>query len=211
MLVYAFSLGACCTAVAYLYVLKRPYSWRHLVLKPSAMFFIILLAATKLPAAGVYGWLVLIALLFSVVGDVFLVLPSNHFLQGLIAFFIAHIFYVIAFPAPWRLDALDPPALLSTIALVALAASYYALLAPGANKEGGRGLQFAVILYIAVISLMVWRAVLSGNPLIIVGSLLFYVSDALLAWNRFVKSVSWGDYGVMVTYYSAQYLFTLSL
>jgi len=58
---------------------------------------------------------------------------------------------------------------------------------------------------------MVVCACATGRPLAIAGALLFYASDATLAWNRFVERHEYGDTAVMVTYHLAQMLLVLSL
>ena len=58
---------------------------------------------------------------------------------------------------------------------------------------------------------MVVCALADGNPLAIVGALLFYSSDALIAWNRFVRPLVVAPVLIMVTYHLAQAAFVLSL
>jgi len=41
--------------------------------------------------------------------------------------------------------------------------------------------------------------------IITVGAILFYISDSILALNKFIKPIPNAQLGVMVTYYSAQY------
>ena len=45
----------------------------------------------------------------------------------------------------------------------------------------------------------------------VVGAGLFYVSDALIAWNRFVAETRHGRVAIMVTYHLAQMGLVLSL
>ena len=65
--------------------------------------------------------------------------------------------------------------------------------------------------YVAAIVTMVVLAVNVGVMAAAVGAVLFLVSDTLLAWNRFVRPVRFGDVGVHVTYHLAQGLLVLSL
>lgn len=209
MLVNILSVGVLLSGVSYLFALraKKPV-WRY-ILKPGTMLWIIGLALVGLPDSGSIGWLILIGLLFSIAGDIFLMLPSDRFIQGLSSFFVAHVLYVIAFSQlPFTLDI---NAWIYAAILLVIASAYYALLFSPVREQGGIKLQIAVGLYILIISWMVWQALLTGQELLIAGALLFYLSDAILAWNRFKKKLAWGDYGVMITYYSAQYLLALSL
>ncbi|RYE54560.1 MAG: lysoplasmalogenase [Sphingobacteriales bacterium] len=49
----------------------------------------------------------------------------------------------------------------------------------------------------------------SSFEMIMIGALFFYVSDALLAINRFVTFFSLANLAIMVTYMIAQYLITM--
>ena len=66
--------------------------------------------------------------------------------------------------------------------------------------------QFAgpVLVYILVISAMVASAIGSLIPAAIAGSVLFYVSDALNAWSRFIREYEWGRLAIIVTYHLGQ-------
>lgn len=178
--------------------------WRYL-LKPGTLCLIIALAATGLPEARLYGYLILAGLLCSVAGDIFLVMPADRFLPGLAAFFAAHLCYVAAFtpagPFTWPDGA-------AALALAAAGLFMYGRLKPRV-EEGG--LRLPVLLYLTVISTMLLRAVLTDNPVLIGGALLFYLSDAILAWNRFIRTFPWADLAVMTSYFAAQYLIALSL
>jgi uncharacterized membrane protein YhhN len=68
-----------------------------------------------------------------------------------------------------------------------------------------------VIAYIGVISVMVISAIGTGNPWAIAGGLLFYASDALIAWNRFLEPQPWGRLAIIVTYHLGQIGLVLSL
>ena len=43
------------------------------------------------------------------------------------------------------------------------------------------------------------------------GALLFFYSDAILAWNRFVTPLAWGRFANMVAYHCGQALLVVSL
>jgi hypothetical protein len=62
-----------------------------------------------------------------------------------------------------------------------------------------------------VISAMVVVAYASGGAFAIVGATLFYVSDALIGWTRFVKPIPRGRLVIMVTYHLGQAGLVLSL
>jgi len=68
-----------------------------------------------------------------------------------------------------------------------------------------------VIAYSAVFMVMVTSAGGTGSGIALGGALLFFYSDALLAWNRFVKPVGWGRFVNIIAYHSGQALLVLSL
>lgn len=182
-------------------------SWRYL-LKAGTLFLIIALAATGLPEAGLYGYLVLAGLCFSVLGDIFLVMPADRFLPGLVSFFLAHLCYIAAFGAVRPITWADA---LVALGLMAVGLLFFWRLKPGVVERGGPGLVMPVALYVTVIPVMLLRAVLTGSPLAMAGAGLFYLSDAILAWDRFVRPFPGADLGVMATYFSAQYLIALTV
>ena len=72
----------------------------HLVLKPIPMAVAMLFVAVRANSAGGVArndLLLLAALLFSLGGDVFLMLPGNYFIPGLASFLVAHLFYIALF------------------------------------------------------------------------------------------------------------------
>lgn len=201
------SLATAASAGAYLVGLKMRNRTIKYLLKPGTMLLIIALASVG--ATSGRDWVVVVGLLFSLVGDVFLMLPQDYFVPGLGSFLIAHVLYVGAFGAAG--PPLSAGKAVLAAALAAIAFLVYLRLRPGVQRAGGSGLTTAVAVYVAVITLMVWRAFGTGSLLVILGALLFYVSDALLAWNRFAFRFAWAEYGVMATYFAAQYLLALSL
>ncbi|HYF44952.1 MAG TPA: lysoplasmalogenase [Acidimicrobiales bacterium] len=142
-----------------------------------------------------------IGLLLSLAGDVFLMLPSDRFLPGLISFFLAHVAYVVGFAIA------DPEPVLLLVGVLVVAAGMVFVGRPlVARVRSGDQSDMAVpvMAYMAVISLMVVFAIGNGNPFGIAGALLFYASDATLGWNRFVEPTSHGRLAVMATYHLGQ-------
>src|SRR5256885_17204381 len=77
------------------------YQNRRLTLylfKPLTIVFIILIALqSKHPTSGFYRYAIIAGLCLSLVGDLFLMLPSDRFIQGLVSFLVAHLCYIAAF------------------------------------------------------------------------------------------------------------------
>ena len=155
---------------------------------------------------------VLSALFFSLGGDIALMFQEKRkaFTIGLGLFLVAHICYVVVFIFLGRFSAGD---ILSTVILLAVGAGFYRFIQRNLGKMKG-----PVIGYILVISVMVSRAistlsspVLSGKQavMIILGALLFYFSDMILALNRFWKPWKYHRIGLAL-YYGGQLLLALA-
>ncbi len=76
--------------------------------------------------------------------------------------------------------------------------------ARGAASSGGARLAGPVVVYMVVISAMVVSAVAAGPWLAGAGAVLFFVSDGLIAWNRFVAPLRRAPVAIMVTYHLGQ-------
>src|SRR3546814_13125196 len=68
-----------------------------------------------------------------------------------------------------------------------------------------------VVAYMCVISAMVASAIGTGHITAIAGATSFYVSDALIAWNRFIDETPHARVAIMVTYHAAQFGLVISL
>src|SRR4051794_39441235 len=139
------------------------------------------------------------ALVFSLAGDVFLMLPRDLFVAGLAAFLVGHVCYVAGF---WSQDA---PAV---AAFVVAAVIVVAVLAPVLVRIVGavRGTPdlVPVTTYSIVIAVMLASAIASGNVVAAVGAALFVASDSMIAWNRFVRPFPAAGVAIMVTYHLGQ-------
>jgi len=181
------------------------------VFKPLTTFLIIVLAAS-LPAepAGSYRLAILLGLVLSLVGDVILMLPGDHFVAGLAAFLLTHLAYLAAFTSEAALAAVP-----ATFLLFAIAEAPILLVAwPSLHRR----LRLPVLAYAAVLGAMaaqaLTRAVLFPLPPAIaaaIGAALFAVSDSALVYNRFVRPFRLSPLLVLTTYYIAQTLIALSV
>ncbi len=150
----------------------------------------------------------LVALVFSLAGDVFLMLPSDRFVPGLASFFVGHVAYIIGLQS-FETSTLG---LVVGVAVVLVAIPILGLRIVAAVRAGDEPELLApVVAYMAVISAMVVSASATGNPVAVTGAVSFYASDALIAWTRFVTDFRWGRVAVMVTYHLAQVGLVLSL
>ena len=176
--------------------------------KPATMLALIAVAASLgVASPGQQRWFI-IALAFGVLGDVFLMLPRNLFLPGLAAFLVGHLAYLAGFLA----SGLEPIRIVVYTAVVILPA---AVLLPGLIQgillRRQRLLVPPVLVYSLVITTMVGAALGSGRPLAMVGGLLFYASDTLIGYNRFVTQRAWMPLAIIVTYHLGQAGLVLSM
>ena len=187
--------------------LGRP--WLVYVFKPLTMVWVIALAVQADGATTpLYVGLVIAGLLFSLTGDVFLMLPSDRFVQGLASFLVAHLFYVVAFASDG--GAAGPPLALLPYAVAGGLA--YAWLRPGLGRMG-----LPVACYVVAICAMAGFALARwlgapgpGTLLALVGASLFVISDAVLAANRFRTPFSAAQALILSTYFAGQCLIALS-
>lgn len=184
-----------------------------LVAKPTTLVLLIL-AALALDAEDptVRIWFV-IGLVLSLAGDVFLMLredsdlPIPPFLLGLGAFLLGHVAFVIGM----SIDRDSWAFVVIGVLVVAAAGGIVAPRIVAGVRTTSPELVAPVLAYMTVISLMVVAAFGRGVAAGIVGALLFYASDAILAWNRFVRPSRVLQVAVMVTYHLAQLGLVLSL
>jgi uncharacterized membrane protein YhhN len=176
--------------------------------KPLVIVFLMAVAASvDVSDPSVRNWF-LVALVCSLAGDVFLMLPRNLFVAGLAAFLLAHLAYI----AGMWVDGVSALPFALGLAAVGLAFMIVGGRIRDAVKAGDNAaMATPVTAYMAVISLMVASAVGTEDGLAVLGAALFYCSDALIAWRRFVKPRSWHALTIMVTYHAAQAGLTLSL
>lgn len=141
---------------------------------------------------------------FCLIGDATL----HWFLIGLAVFFIGHVFYTIGFLKQWRFSL---PRSLVAVPLILFAVWIGYQLVNNLQTDGQTALIIPVIAYIGIIMLMAFTAVMTGNRWAILGSILFIISDSILAWNMFISSFTAANEVIMLTYYGAQFLIAHSL
>ena len=183
--------------------------WRRLeyVAKPLVLVAVIVAAVSLHPAdAWRRDWFVA-AFVLSLAGDVLLMLPADLFAAGLGAFLGAHAAFIGGLRA-WTAPAWAIALALAVVAAVgAVPAARVAL----AVRRSTPSLLGPVVVYMGAISLMVASAGAAGAVLATAGASLFWSSDLLIAWDRFVRPLAHGRLAVMVTYHLAQGLLLLSL
>lgn len=153
----------------------------------------------------------------SLAGDIFLMLRRERlFLAGLVAFLLVHVCYVMGFNStmpPW----------LSLIVLIPIAgtgAVLFRRLAQGLRERGRGRMLVPVAVYSVVISVMLFSAWATlfrpawgvvRSSLAVIGGSLFFISDSMLAWDRFVRSFPRARLWVHVTYHMGQVALAASI
>lgn len=179
------------------------------ILKPLTTILIIILAYTLDPTYSIlYKNLLIIGLIFSLMGDIFL-MSERFFLPGLISFLCTHLLYIGVF----HVETVTTHMVWIGIPLIIIGVVFYKFLFSYLGK-----LKIPVFIYLSVIVLMGWQAIqlnaywgTTSTLFAMVGSILFMVSDASLALNRFVKPLPQVQLIVLGTYYLAQWCIASSI
>lgn len=151
---------------------------------------------------------VMAALFFSWVGDILLMFQSKNsifFLLGLSSFLLAHVCYIIFFHGVRIKENIK-----SNLWLLFIVVVYYAALISMLSPYLGE-MKLPVRIYGIVISFMFMLAMhmlfIKNKPAgkwMMVGALLFVVSDSVLAINKFYLSFEFAGIIIMLTYALAQ-------
>jgi uncharacterized membrane protein YhhN len=156
-------------------------------------------------------YLVLLALLLSWAGDIFLMLEPESpgwFMAGLASFLLAHLVYIAVF---LRLRKRQPVPVATNYLLLAVICIYTILLLMVVLPHTGQ-LQIPVAIYALTIAVMVataGHAFGTSTPAArfycLGGAVLFILSDSMLAINRFVHPFPLAGAAVMLSYGLAQF------
>ena len=180
------------------------------IFKPLTMILILLIAMKNgQPDPSHYSWLIIGGLVFCLIGDIFLMLPSDCFVAGLISFLIGHIVYISAFTIGKEFSL----TLWLLIPFMIYGALMYRILFPTLHE-----MKIPVFVYTVVIVVMAWQAwerwyVFRENPALYasVGAVFFLASDSVLAFNRFRKEFRHAHVFILSTYFLAQWMIALSV
>ena len=198
------------TAAAVLIAILLKVPMLYLVAKPLLMITLLtyFISASK----GYPGWrvLVVLALMFSWGGDVFLMM-DDMFVAGLASFLVAHIFYIIAYQKTGAAKGKIKPLDLAAFALYGIALIW--ILYPGLGDMVVPVMAYALVL----LTMGVWAhkrrgaTVIASFRYVSAGVILFVISDSLIAVNKFAFDVPAERLLVMSTYMAAQFLIVQGL
>lgn len=163
-----------------------------------------------LPVLGLAAWLwtrvrtgpgprLAAGMALGALGDFLLASPAL-FLAGMAAFFAQHALYISVFLPECELR---PARLPWVLALVLAACGLFAVLFPHLGA-----LTWPVLIYSLALLAMAVTATLRRSPALTVafGATLFFASDAVLAFNRFVTRLPAAGIAILGTYYAGQLL-----
>lgn len=168
------------------------------IAKPAVMVVLFVYLWTSIGLAGAALWFGL-GILFSLVGDVLLLWLDRMFLYGLAAFLLTQIFYVIGFNRPP-----SPFTAWSTILAIFVglgSARVLRRILSALAEKGDARMRIPVTVYGIVITLMLLSAMLkltdaswgaNASALAALGAFLFFISDIVLAWLKFVAPIQNG-------------------
>jgi uncharacterized membrane protein YhhN len=163
---------------------------------PLALLIATVLVTPQVPAKPA----LLLALFFGWLGDIALLFQRG-FVPGLLAFLLGHLAMLWAL---WQLGAAASP-LLITFSVAAAALMTFCLNPPAV-------LRAAVFVYALVLALVASLAVPLALTapvwqLLLPASVLFLLSDTLLAWNKFRQPFAGAQLAILSSYFAAQGLF----
>lgn len=148
-----------------------------------------------------------LALIFSLLGDIFLMFGGEiYFMLGLGSFLIAHVFYILLFKKQFKFN------LLKSLPFALATLTFLLFLKNGIDSK----LLIPVVTYCIVITTMgIFAANRITNKisynLVLIGSILFIISDSLIAFNKFHSPLPANAFWVMGTYGIAQFLIVLGI
>jgi uncharacterized membrane protein YhhN len=187
--------------------------------KPAALTILLVAYISLVPYPP--GWREIIfalGLAFSFGGDVFLMLPSDQFIKGLISFLLAQIAYIIVFNGEGIL--VNLATILMAVAITLIAAPVIGSIVKALREANRNRLVVPVLVYGFFLSLMFWSGGASlyrpgwtrlSAGLTALGAAAFFLSDSILAWDRFASPIKRARLLTMFTYHLAQFALTFGI
>jgi uncharacterized membrane protein YhhN len=190
---------------------SRDFQRLETIAKPAVMvcLFLWLYAGTGLQGNALWFGL---GIIFSLVGDVLLLRSLDRlFLPGLIAFLLAHLSYIAGFRE--ALAVINTWSLLLAVLIAVNVSRLLRRIGEAMRAKGEHRLVAPVILYGTIISFMLYSAMstiydpdwkTSAALLVSLGALLFWASDLILAWMKFVTPIKNGRVWNIALYHLGQ-------
>lgn len=187
------------------------------ICKPAVMLVLLLYLYLTTHFANCAIWFAF-GICFSLLGDIFLMLPRKQFMTGLVFFLLAHIFYIVGITS--FNPQLNLAAILLLLAISITSYEIYYLITSRKVYFVKRRLKIPILIYTIAISMMLFSAMLSLTSntwffvpasMVSLGAYLFYISDSIIAVNRYVPGMHPGRMFSMMTYHLGQSLIILGV
>jgi len=186
------------------------------IFKPLLLPTLMLWFAYDQRAKGIkINWIFILALFFSMLGDVFLMPLIDNFILGLVFFLISHLIYILVF-LKGNTQKIKPnlkQGLLFVFIIISIYFGLLIILMPPIMELNSLVLLIAVPIYATVLLAMVLSAFVYSKvyfyqfgKFVLLGGIFFFVSDSILAINKFTLEMSLAPVLVMGTYTFAQWL-----
>lgn len=202
------------------------FSWKTLerILKPLALVMVIIWTLTAVEwTVDLVVLLLVLGQGLGLIGDVLLQLDKRWFLWGLAAFLLGHLFYLSllglifaqAFRSSAYLDFSTWIILLSVVVWVGIIAGFYVIFSP-VKYESSRspvlwvaiqvyGWILSILMVFSILGVLISSTLSIKLLLLPTGAILFFISDSLLAYDRFRKTLPNSRVYIMITYHLAQF------
>lgn len=161
------------------------------------------------------NWIFILALFFSMLGDVFLMPLIDNFILGLVFFLISHLIYISVF-LEGNMKKIKPSLKQGFPFAITIVFIYFGLLMvlmPPIIQSDSLILLIAVPIYATVLLAMVLSTFVYSKAnfyqfgkFVMIGGIFFFVSDGILAVNKFAFEITFAPVLVMGTYTFAQWL-----
>ena len=181
------------------------------VAKPAVMLCLFVWLFTTVGLNGATLWFGL-GILLSLLGDILLMISLDRlFLHGLVAFLLAHVFYIVGFNIP--IPAISAWSVILAILIGWGGARVIRRILTSLAVSGNVRMRLPIIVYSVVISVMLLSAMIKLNDLswyagasllVALGAFLFYISDVILAWMKFVAPIQNGRIYNIAAYHLGQ-------
>lgn len=185
------------------------------ITKPGTMIALLIWMLLVVPSGfglGAWGWFAL-GIFLSMWGDIFLMLPEERFIAGLVSFLLANLAYIIGLNL--TLPSISLVGLGLVIMIFGVWFRMYKQISHGLRIRKKTNLLKPLFFYMVVIGIMLLSALLTltrsdsdWKPIAALwvsgGALFFVISDALLAWDRFVFRIPHGRLKVRIFYHLGQ-------
>lgn len=206
-----FLIASLIFAVLEALALQKNWFRLEVVAKPGVMISLFIWLYLSTGLGGPLLWFGL-GIFLSLVGDVLLMISlDKFFLGGLVAFLLAHVAYIVGFNIP--IPAMDFFGIVFAVMIGLGGARVIRRILDRLPATGQGKMRIPIIVYSTVISVMLLSAMMkltdvswnaNSAALVSLGAFFFYLSDIILAWNKFVSPIQRGRIYNIAAYHLGQ-------